>query len=148
MYWVCLISIGILYLLIKVTSLFAFIIVTKILRLKSIIFCFPFIPCVLILFPPFFFCIDFNASFCNLYWLTCCCSVAQLCQTPCDPWMQHARLPCPSPSPAARSNSCPLSQWCHSAILYSVIPFSSCLQSFPESGSFPIVNTSHQMPRE
>ena len=50
--------------------------------------------------------------------------------------LQHARLPCPSPSPGACSNSCPLSQWCHPTISSSVIPFSSCLQSFPASGSF------------
>ena len=52
--------------------------------------------------------------------------------------LQHARLPCPSPTPGACSNSCPLSRWCHPAISPSVIPFSSCLQSFPASGSFPI----------
>ena len=51
-------------------------------------------------------------------------------------WLQHARLPCPSPTPRACSNSCPLSQWCHPTISSSVIPFSSCLQSFPESESF------------
>ena len=51
--------------------------------------------------------------------------------------LQHARLPCPSPSPGACSKSCPLSQWYHPTILSSVIPFSSCLQSFPASGSFP-----------
>ena len=50
--------------------------------------------------------------------------------------LQHARLPCPSPSPGACSNSCPLSRWCHSTISSSVVPFSSCLQSFPEPGSF------------
>ena len=50
--------------------------------------------------------------------------------------MQHARLPCPSLSPGACSNSCPLSLWCHPTISSSVIPFSSCLQSFPASGSF------------
>ena len=49
--------------------------------------------------------------------------------------LQHARLPCPSPSPGACSNSCPLSQWCHPTISSSVIPF-SCLQSLPASGSF------------
>jgi len=49
---------------------------------------------------------------------------------------QHARPPCPSPTPRAYSNSCPLSQWCHLTISSSVIPFSSCLQSFPVSGSF------------
>ena len=53
------------------------------------------------------------------------------------PWMEHARLPCPSPTPGACSDSCPSSRWCHSTISSSVIPFSSCLQSFPASGSFP-----------
>ena len=51
---------------------------------------------------------------------------------------QHARLPCPSPTPRAYPNSCPLSQWCHPTISSSVIPFSSCPRSFPESGSFPM----------
>ena len=51
--------------------------------------------------------------------------------------LQHARLPCPSPTPGVCSNSCPLSQWCHPTISSSIVPFSSCLQSFPESGSFP-----------
>ena len=50
--------------------------------------------------------------------------------------LQHARPPCPSPTPGVHPNSCPLSWWCHPAILSSVIPFSSCLQSFPTSGSF------------
>ena len=50
--------------------------------------------------------------------------------------LKHVRLPCPSPSPGACSNPCPLSRWCHSTISSSVIPFSSCLQSFPASGSF------------
>ena len=52
------------------------------------------------------------------------------------PRTEHARLPCPSPSPRAYSNSCSLSWWCHPTILSSVIPFSSCLQCFRESGSF------------
>ena len=52
--------------------------------------------------------------------------------------LQHARLPCPSPTPGACSNSCPLSRWCHSIASSSVVPFSSCLQSFPASGSFPV----------
>ena len=51
--------------------------------------------------------------------------------------LQHTRFPCPSPSPRACSNSCPLSQWCHPTISSSVTPFSSCLQSFLASGSFP-----------
>ena len=50
--------------------------------------------------------------------------------------LQHTRLPCKSPTPGAYSNSCPSSQWCHPAISSSVMPFSSRLQSFPESGSF------------
>ena len=50
--------------------------------------------------------------------------------------LPHTRLPCPSPSPGACPNSCPLSRWCHPAISSSVIPFSSCLQYFPASGSF------------
>ena len=49
---------------------------------------------------------------------------------------QHARPPCPSPAPGVYSNPCPLSQWHHPAISSSVVPFSSCLQSFPASGSF------------
>ena len=52
--------------------------------------------------------------------------------------LQHARPPCPSPTPRVYSNSCPLSQWCHTTISSSVIPFSSSLQSFPASGSFPV----------
>ena len=49
---------------------------------------------------------------------------------------QHARPPCPSPTPGVYSDSCPLSWWCHLTISSSVVPFSSCLQSFPASGSF------------
>ena len=52
--------------------------------------------------------------------------------------LQHARLPCPSPSHEISSDSCPLSRWCHPSISSSVIRFSSCLQSFPTSGSFPV----------
>ena len=56
--------------------------------------------------------------------------------------LQHARPPCPSPTPRVYSNSCPLSRWCHPAILFSVVPFSSCPNpSFPEektTGSFPM----------
>ena len=50
--------------------------------------------------------------------------------------LQHARPPCPSPSPRVYSNSCPLSRWCHPIISSSAVPFSSCLPSFPTSGSF------------
>ena len=52
--------------------------------------------------------------------------------------LQHARLPCPSLSPGVCSNSGPLSQWCHPTMSPSVVPFSSCLQSFPASGSSPM----------
>ena len=52
--------------------------------------------------------------------------------------LQHTRLPCPSPTPRACSNSCPSHQCCHPTISSSVIPFFSCLQSFPASGSFPM----------
>ena len=52
--------------------------------------------------------------------------------------LQHARLPCPSPTPTAYSNSCPSSRWYHPTISSSVVPISSRLQSFPASGSFPM----------
>ena len=52
--------------------------------------------------------------------------------------LQHTRLPCPSPTPGACSNPCPSSLWCHPTISSFVSPFSSCLQSFPASGSFPV----------
>ena len=52
--------------------------------------------------------------------------------------LQHTRPPCPSPTPGVYSNSCPLSRWCHPTISSSVVPFSSCLQSFPASESFPM----------
>ena len=63
-------------------------------------------------------------------------SVTQSCLTLQPHGLQHTRLPCPSSTPGACSNSCPLSQWHHPAISSSVVPFSSCLQSFPTSGSF------------
>ena len=71
--------------------------------------------------------------------LTTLSSVVQLC--PHSLWphrLQHARPPCPSPTPGACSNTCPLSQWCHPTISSSVVPFSSHLQSFLASGSFPM----------
>ena len=63
-------------------------------------------------------------------------SVAQLCPTlwPHEP--QQARPPCPSPTLIVHPDPCPLSRWCHPTISSSVVPFSSCLQSFPASGSF------------
>ena len=65
-------------------------------------------------------------------------SVPQSCQTFCPPRLQHARPSCPSPTPGIYSNSCPSSQWCRPTISSSVVPFSSCLQSFPVSGFFPM----------
>ena len=59
--------------------------------------------------------------------------------------LQHARLPCPSLTPRAYSNSCPSCRWCHPTISTSVVPFSSHLQSFPASESFPWVDSSHQV---
>ena len=55
--------------------------------------------------------------------------------------LQHTRLPCPSATPGACSNSCPSCWWCHPTILFPVIPVSSCLQSFPASQSFPVSQT-------
>ena len=65
-------------------------------------------------------------------------SVAQSCLTLRPQGMQHARLTCLSPTPQACSNSCPLRRWWHPAISSSVVPFSSCLQSLPALGSFPL----------
>ena len=62
------------------------------------------------------------------------CPVVSNCLWPHG--LQHARPPCPSPTPRVYSNSCPLSWWCHPTISSSVVPFSSCFQSFPASGSF------------
>ena len=66
-------------------------------------------------------------------------SVTQSCLTllwPQEP--QHARPPCPSPTPRVHPNSCALSRWCHPTLSSSVMPFSSCLHSSPASGSFPM----------
>ena len=63
-------------------------------------------------------------------------SVTQLCLTLQPHELQHARPPCLSPAPGVHPNPCPSSRWCHPTILSSVIPFSSCLQLFPASGSF------------
>ena len=59
--------------------------------------------------------------------------------------LQYARLPCPSPTPGACSNSCPSSQRCHPTISFSVVLCSFCLQSFPASGLFQWVRSSHQV---
>ena len=65
-------------------------------------------------------------------------SVTQSCSTLWPQRLQHTRPPCPSSTPGVYSNSCLLSWWCHPTISYCVIPFSSHLQSFPASGSFPM----------
>ena len=67
-----------------------------------------------------------------------CCSVTKFCQNLQPHGQQHARLSCPSPCPGVGSNSCLLSWWCHPTISSSVTRFSSCPQSFPASGSFPM----------
>ena len=64
-------------------------------------------------------------------------SVTQSCPTLPPHGLQHARPPCPSPTPGVHANSCPSSRWCHPTISSSVVPFSSCPQSLPASGSFP-----------
>ena len=79
-----------------------------------------------------------NHSFNKSFLLGCSVqfsSVAQWCLTLCNP-MDCSMPGLPSPTPGVYSNSCPLSQWCHPTISSSVVPFSSCLHSFPGSGSF------------
>ena len=73
----------------------------------------------------------------SLSWVQVSCSVVSDYLWPHE--LQHSRPPCPSPTRGVYSDSCPLSQWCHPTILSPVIPFSSRLQSFPASGSFPVV---------
>ena len=73
----------------------------------------------------------------------CCCLVTQSCPTLGNP--VDCSFPCPSLFSRAYSNSCPSSWWCHPAISSSVVPFSSCLQSFPASGLFQWVSSSHQV---
>ena len=79
-------------------------------------------------------------GFCGLCFLICSvqfsCSVMSDSLRPHE--SQHARSPCPSPTPRVHSDSCPSSQWCHPAISSSVIHFSSCPQSLPASESFPM----------
>ena len=74
------------------------------------------------------------------WWWRCCWPVQFSCSVMSDSLrphgLQHTRLLCPSPTPRAYSNSCPSSRWCHPKISSVVIPFSSCLQSFPASGSW------------
>ena len=90
-----------------------------------------------------------NYSFWGLFWSVHCVSqMFQFSSVQLSRWvksdslqpqgLQHARPPCQSPTPRVYSNSCPLSRWCHPTISSSVTPFSSHLQSFPTSGSFPM----------
>ena len=83
---------------------------------------------------------EFNCGFQSCLWFFLVSSVQFSCSAVSDTlWpheMQHARPPCPSPTPRLYPNSCPLSWGCHLTISSSVVPFSSCLQSFPASGSF------------
>ena len=65
-------------------------------------------------------------------------SVSQSCPTLRPHVLQHARPPYPSPTPGVHPDPCPSSRWCHPTISSSVVPFSSCPQSFPASGSFPM----------
>ena len=62
-----------------------------------------------------------------------------MCDSLWSHWLQHASLPCPLPTPGACSNSCPSSRLCHPTISFSFVPFSSCPQSCPASGSFPMI---------
>ena len=83
-----------------------------------------------------------QSSLFNFWYQRNCCTVrfsrSVMFDSLWPPGLQHARPPCPSLSPRVCSNSCPWSRWCHPAISSSVVPFSSCLQSFPASGSFPV----------
>ena len=76
--------------------------------------------------------------FCIIFWSSVQFSHLVVSDSLWPHGQQHARPPCPSPTPRAYSNSCPLHQWCHPTILSSVVPFSLCLQSLSASGSFPI----------
>ena len=71
-------------------------------------------------------------------WICYCCSACKSCLTLRPHGLQHARLLCPSLSPTVCSNACSLCWWCYPTISLFIIPFSSCPQSFPASGSFPI----------
>ena len=80
--------------------------------------------------------IDSGWAQCLTYKVVQFSSVAQSCPTLQPHGLQHARPPCPSPTPRVYPNSRPSSRWCHPTISSSVVPFSSHLQSFPSSGSF------------
>ena len=84
----------------------------------------------------YFFCYTSRAEYLTM--LHQFSSASQSCPTLGLHGLQHFWLTCLSPTPGACSNSCPSSQWCLSTISSSIVPFSSCLQSFPVSGSFPM----------
>ena len=77
-----------------------------------------------------------NANICWISSVQFSHSVMSSSLQPHEP--QHTRPPCPSRTPGVYPDSCPLNQWCHPTISPSVVPYSSCLQSFPASGSFPM----------
>ena len=79
-----------------------------------------------------------NSLTCENLWLVVQFSCSVMSDSLWPHGLQHARPPCPSPIPRVHPNQCPSSRWCHPAISSSVIPFSSCPQSFPASGSFPV----------
>ena len=84
-----------------------------------------------------------NSSYLNQKWLLRYISSVQFSRSVVSNFLrphesQHAMPPCPLPAPRVHPNPCPLSQWCHPTISSSVVPFSSCPQSFPASGSFPM----------
>ena len=103
-------------------------------HISKLLFCMSSLEKCLSLLPIFW--LGCLVSWCWAVWAVYCCSKSCLTLQPHG--LQHARLPCPSLSPEVYSNSCPLSQWRHPTISFSVTPFSSCPQSFPASGSFPI----------
>ena len=86
-----------------------------------------------------------------IFWIFLSCSI-QFSRTVVSDSLQphepeHARPPCPSPTPGVHPNPCPLSQWCHPAIASSVVPFSSCPQSFQASGSFQMSHLCIRWPK-
>ena len=86
---------------------------------------------------PKMLCMVFDALFPLLIWLSSVWFSRSVMSDFLQPHgLQHARPPCPSPTPRAYPNSCPLSRWCHPTISSSIVPLSSCPQSFPASGSF------------
>ena len=91
--------------------------------------------------------VDIIQQFSNIWAVQFSCSVMSNSLWPRG--LQHARLPCPLPTPRVYPNPCALSQWCYPTISSSVVPFSSCLQGqeslFPASGSFPLSQFFHQM---